>query len=213
MENKIHCGDALELLGKLEICPDLIIVSPPDLAETHFSFDEYREFLGKTIIGCANVLRVGGVLASATTDRRLNGMIYTKHKDILTHMENIGWQPFHYKIWAKPRKIDLMIPTFVHIICFRKAKTKTLQNNVHDFLPDVWDLPLDKVAGYKNKDSFPSELVRRLVLKFTNEGDLVLDPFIGTGKTAVVCNELNRRWIGFELDPSIVSLANSRLSV
>jgi len=79
-------------------------------------------------------------------------------------------------------------------------------------LPDVWDLPLDKVAGYKNKDSFPSELVRRLVLKFTNEGDLVLDPFIGTGKTAVVCNELNRRWIGFELDPSIVSLANSRLS-
>ena len=48
--------------------------------------------------------------------------------------------------------------------------------------------------------------------KFTKENDLVLDPFMGSGTTAVACKQKNRRYIGFEIDPKQIELANKRLS-
>lgn len=70
---------------------------------------------------------------------------------------------------------------------------------------NVWLIP----NGYKNSKQFkgaeshpaifPDELVRRHILSWTNEGDLVYDPFLGSGTTIKVANELNRNWIGSEI--------------
>lgn len=204
--NKIYCGDALDLINDLEESPKLIIMSPPDLAETSFDLEEYRVFIDKIYKACYDKLDEHGVLASITTDRKMGGRIYTKHIDII----NAIGEPFNYKIWAKSLKTNLYILNYCHMLFFRKS-SKITNNKLSEFSPDVWLLELDKVKGYKNKDSFPTELVKRIVVNFTNSGDLVLDPFIGTGKTAVIAKSNNRDYIGFELDRGICDLADKRI--
>lgn len=57
----------------------------------------------------------------------------------------------------------------------------------------------------------PEELIERLILASSNEGDLVLDPFSGSGTTAVVCKKNNRNFIGFELDKEYYDKAVERI--
>jgi DNA modification methylase len=47
---------------------------------------------------------------------------------------------------------------------------------------------------------------------FTKEDDLVLGPFIGSGSTALACKQLNHNFIGFEINPNYVKIANKRLN-
>lgn len=58
---------------------------------------------------------------------------------------------------------------------------------------------------------FPKELAIDHIKSWSNEGDLVLDPFMGSGTTAVVARELGRKFIGFEISEEYVNLANKRL--
>ncbi|MEO1694433.1 MAG: DNA methyltransferase [Pseudomonadota bacterium] len=57
----------------------------------------------------------------------------------------------------------------------------------------------------------PEELLRRILLATTNEGDLVLDPFFGTGTTGAVAKALGRNWLGIERDPDYVGAAQERI--
>lgn len=57
----------------------------------------------------------------------------------------------------------------------------------------------------------PLPLMRQLVLDFTNEGDVVIDPFMGSGSTGVACLELGRRFIGIERDPTYYDTAVKRI--
>ncbi|MEM4235351.1 MAG: site-specific DNA-methyltransferase [Candidatus Methanomethylicaceae archaeon] len=79
---------------------------------------------------------------------------------------------------------------------------------------DVWEIPNVK-ANHVEKTihpcQFPVELVERLVLSMTNEGDWVLDPFIGVGTTAIAALMHNRKAIGAELVPVYVAIARERI--
>ena len=57
----------------------------------------------------------------------------------------------------------------------------------------------------------PLPVLEWIIAKYTNEGDLILDPFMGSGTTAVACHKLQRRYIGFELDKEYFDLANKRI--
>ena len=57
----------------------------------------------------------------------------------------------------------------------------------------------------------PEKLLAKLILASSNEGDVVLDPFLGSGTTSVVCRKLNRRYIGVEIDESYCCFAEKRL--
>lgn len=59
----------------------------------------------------------------------------------------------------------------------------------------------------------PLKLIQRVLLTASNEGDLILDPFLGSGTTAVAAEELGRKWVGIEKDKKSVELANNRVSV
>ena len=66
-----------------------------------------------------------------------------------------------------------------------------------------------------NKDfpcSFPEEIPRRCIEAFTDEGDIVLDPFMGSGTTAYVSHIMNRKYIGFEISQEYVDIANRRIA-
>lgn len=62
-----------------------------------------------------------------------------------------------------------------------------------------------------NAATFPIDLVRKLLLNFTNESELILDPFMGSGTTAIACMKEKRNFIGYELDEQIFNYANKRI--
>lgn len=70
----------------------------------------------------------------------------------------------------------------------------------------------------KDKDLFlhptikPLPFIKNLIINSSLEGGVVLDPFMGSGTTAVACKELNRQYIGFELNPKFYEIANDRLN-
>ena len=68
----------------------------------------------------------------------------------------------------------------------------------------------EKIHG-KHPTQKPLELLERIVLASTNPGDLILDPFMGSGTTAVACKRLRRRFIGFEINYDYYKAALSRL--
>jgi site-specific DNA-methyltransferase (adenine-specific) len=74
-------------------------------------------------------------------------------------------------------------------------------SHVHYSNPEREDHPTQK----------PEALIERMVLASSDEGDLVLDPFFGSGTTLRVCQVLNRRCLGIELNPHYVELARQRL--
>ncbi len=81
---------------------------------------------------------------------------------------------------------------------------------------DIWDIPNVK-ANHVEKTThpcqFPVELIERLVLSMTNEGDWVLDPFIGVGTTAIASLIHNRKAIGAEIDAEYVKIAKQRIQM
>ena len=86
--------------------------------------------------------------------------------------------------------------------------------------PKYNDNDFSNVMNFKvikhNQDTHPHEkpesILRRMIKHSTNEGDLVLDCFMGSGSTATTCKQLNRRFIGFEIEEKWVLLANKRLN-
>ena len=67
-------------------------------------------------------------------------------------------------------------------------------------------------CGNRNHSAtFPVELPSWFIRLFTQEGDMVLDPFLGSGTTAVACAQLDRRYIGIELNPEYISIAEQRI--
>lgn len=79
---------------------------------------------------------------------------------------------------------------------------------------DIWEIPNVK-ANHVEKTihpcQFPVELIERLVLSMTDEGDWVLDPFIGVGTTAIAALMHNRKAIGTEIVPEYVEVAKKRI--
>lgn len=79
-------------------------------------------------------------------------------------------------------------------------------------LTDVWD-DLDFYSEYRyHPTQKPQKLLKRLILASSNEGDVVLDPFMGGGSTAVACIENNRNFLGFEIDEEYYSNSIKRIN-
>lgn len=91
------------------------------------------------------------------------------------------------------------------------------KNQLHPFGPlvsDVWtDIHRIKHNKYRDKHpcQLPLHLLDRLILLSTDEGDLVLDPFVGTGTTAISAKRLGRAYIGFDLDEKYVAITEDKL--
>src|SRR5699024_7671169 len=78
-------------------------------------------------------------------------------------------------------------------------------------LTDVWNF--NRVVGNSqlHQNQKPIELIERCITKHSNEGDVVFDGFMGSGTTAVACNNMRRKYIGFELDEGYYNIAQDRI--
>jgi site-specific DNA-methyltransferase (adenine-specific) len=77
---------------------------------------------------------------------------------------------------------------------------------------DIWEIPSESARRIGHPAPFPVALPRRLIELYTYEGDLVLDPFIGSGTTAVAAVRTGRRYVGIETDAGYIELARARLA-
>jgi len=94
-----------------------------------------------------------------------------------------------------------------------KALNDGLQMRSDWLLPICTGAERLKVDGQKaHPTQKPESLLHRVILASTRPGDLVLDPFFGTGTTGVVARRLGRRWLGLERDPGYAALARQRIA-
>jgi site-specific DNA-methyltransferase (adenine-specific) len=77
---------------------------------------------------------------------------------------------------------------------------------------DVWDIPSERATRVGHPAPFPVALPRRLIELYTYEDDLVLDPFLGSGTTAVAAIETGRHYVGFDTEPEYITLAEERIA-
>ena len=76
---------------------------------------------------------------------------------------------------------------------------------------DVWDLPPESAVRVQHPAPFPVELPQKLMELYTYAGDLVVDPFVGSGSTLVAAARCGRDAVGYDLDPQYVEIALARL--
>ena len=75
---------------------------------------------------------------------------------------------------------------------------------------NVWSMPTSNKSN-GHPATFPEQLAEDHILSWSNKGDIVFDPFMGSGTTAIACINTNRNYIGFELDEEYCELSNNRI--
>jgi site-specific DNA-methyltransferase (cytosine-N4-specific) len=125
----------------------------------------------------------------------------------LTALQLKGWRLRQYVIWNKDQESredlkHVRRPRTSHEVILMLAPTKERSKAYPERLPEtgsVWTFPTARSERKGHQAPFPDELARRCVLASTDPGDLVLDPFVGSGTTTRVAQSLRRRAIGVDL--------------
>lgn len=134
--------------------------------------------------------------------------------EILTVAKESGFHFIKSLIWNKGNKImgQAYMSQFEYILFFRKGKFKKINKCG---TADILDVPNKKT---KNKDGKnihdtekPVELMKILIENSSLEGELVLDPFMGVGSTIMASKELNRSYLGIELNEHYFNIAKERI--
>lgn len=137
-------------------------------------------------------------------------------------LQDAGWYLRSDIVWNKPNAQPESVrdrPTRSHEYMFMFSKSERYYYDVDAVRgPNgrrnrtVWDIKTQAVPEASGHfATFPSELVTPALLHSTKPGDLVLDPFLGSGTTAVVAAEHERRFVGVELNPEYVEIARRRI--
>lgn len=131
---------------------------------------------------------------------------------------------FYYKttgIWHKtnpiPRNMNLQFvnSTEAWLYFIYGATTGTFNNDghvEHDFV-ETAVVPLSEKKVGRHPTQKPLGLMRHFIDLLTNEGDVVLDPFMGSGSAGVAAKQLQRKFIGIELSPDYFTIAKRRMEV
>lgn len=81
-----------------------------------------------------------------------------------------------------------------------------------DWTKSIWDMQTESARKIGHPAPFPVELPRRLIDLYTFEGEVILDPFMGSGSTAIAAVERHRTYVGYELEEEYVRLAEERIT-
>jgi site-specific DNA-methyltransferase (adenine-specific) len=143
-------------------------------------------------------------------------------------LQRLGYRVINDVVWFKPNATpNALHTTFTHahetLIWASKSRHSRYTFN-YDLInspnptaqvSSVWRIPTvpkqEKLHGYHPTQK-PLRLLRRALLASTREGDLVFDPFCGSGTTAVAAKELNRFFVGAELEEEFAELAARRVA-
>ena len=145
--------------------------------------------------------------------------IMTNHINLQNMLNICTENGFHFiksLIWNKGNKImgQFYMSQFEYILFFRKGKGKKINKCG---TADILNIPNKKTKGSDGKNLHdtekPVELMKVLIENSSQENQIVLDPFMGSGTTAIACINTNRNYIGFEIDPDYYEAAQERMRI
>ena len=143
--------------------------------------------------------------------------IMTNHKNLIHMLNTFTKCGFHFiksLIWDKGNKImgQFYMSQFEYILFFRKGRGVRIN---HCGTSDILSIPNIKLKGIDGKNLHdtekPVELMKILIDNSSQPNGIVLDPFMGIGSTGIACKELDRQFIGIEIDPQYYSIAQERI--
>lgn len=230
--NKVHCGDCLALMNEMPPCSvGAIVTSPPynlrnstgngmkdgrggkwanarlldgyDGHDDAMSHGEYVAWQRECLTAMIRVLREDGAIFYNHKWRVQAGLLQDR-SDIVQ-----GFPVRQIVIWKRSGGINFnsgyFLPTYevIYLICkpaFRLAPKANAMG-------DVWEIPQE--VNNAHPAPFPAELARRCIKSTTAQ--IVLDPFLGSGTTAIAAEACQRDWIGIELAVDYCKLATQRI--
>lgn len=211
--NKIYCMDCLEGLKRLpNNSIDLVVTDPPyninlvpqrgitkSIENDNLTDEDFELFLEDIFKEIKRIMKEDTFIICFTGwstipsfRKVLDGLFTLKAMPV--------WVKNNFGIGYYTR------PQYEHCFLYLNGRPKPLKNPISD----VWHF--DRVLKPVHSCEKPKELIRYIIKSFSNnEKDIVLDPFMGSGTTAVACKQLDRNFIGFELSQEYVDIANKRL--
>lgn len=91
----------------------------------------------------------------------------------------------------------------------RKEKTYTSSESISEY--NIWEIPVAQNTT-DHPAVYPIELVKKHILSWSNPGDLVFDPFLGSGTTGIAAKQLDREFVGTEIDDQYFEIAKERIN-
>jgi DNA modification methylase len=218
-------------------CLHLMVTSPPYNVQKEYDKDmtleEYCNLISRVGQETYRVLVSGG--RACINIANLGRKPYLPlHAHIIEEMVKIGFLMRGEIIWNKAssassstawgtwlsaknpvlRDIHEYILVFSKDSFSRRADGRESTIDREDFLAwtkSVWTFPAASARRIGHPAPFPEELPRRLIKLYTFEGDVVLDPFCGSGTTCLAARKSGRHFVGYEINSEYIELANKRL--
>ena len=214
--NSIVKGDALDLYGHIENNSiDLIVTDPPyDIGISGRAnrgvLKGFKSFASKDL---QNISKGIDIEQHFTEWKRIlkkfHLFVFCSNKQLVEYLSIAKKNSYQYSvlIWHKRNAPPFTNNTWksdieyiVHIkesgVCFR-GDSKLYSSNI-------------EVSRYDHPTEKPVELVKKFISIGSKEGDIVFDPFVGSGTTVQACINLNRRYIGFEISDKFFKIAKER---
>jgi len=233
LEQTIILGDSLVEMKKLPTASvDLVIADPPynlgkDYGNNHDikGFDEYLDFSKQWLTEAHRLLKPTGTLYVFMGFRFISYLYDIVDRELSMFFNS--WIVWHYTQGIgktrgfSPRHDDILMFTKSPDYVFNLDNVRIPQkyyrerNNMRGANPgDVWEFSHVHYCN-ENRQNHPTQkpegLIERMVLASTHPEAVVLDPFSGSGTTLRVCQQLERRGIGMELNPDYVDMTHTRL--
>ena len=232
---KCICGDAIAEMSKLpEKSVRLIVTDPPynlnkdyGVSNDNLNFDEYLDFSRKWLSEAVRLLTDDGSIYIFMGMRYISYIYVILEQELKLHLNSwITWfytQGIGKTKGFSPRHDDILFFTkhpknFIFNLDDVRVPQKFYRsvNNMRGANPgNVWQFSHTHYCN-KNRQNHPTQkpegLFERIILASSNEGDNILDPFVGSGTTLRVCQQLNRNCIGIDINPDYVKMAEKRLA-
>jgi site-specific DNA-methyltransferase (adenine-specific) len=198
------------------------------------TLEEYRGFLRSVWAETKRVLVPGGrcCINIANLGRR---PYIPLHALVIEDMLNLGFLMRGEIIWAKDASSSpstawgswlsasnpTLRDTHEYILVFSKdsfsreklGKVSTIKRDEFlEFTKSVWRFDAERARKVGHPAPFPVELAYRCIQLYTFKGDVVLDPFMGSGQTAIAALQTGRHYVGYETDPKYASLSEQRIA-
>ena len=236
-QNQIFCKSS-ELMSELpDNCIHLMITSPPYNASKDYddilSLDEHLGLLKRVWQETHRVMVTGGRVCINIANLGRKPYI-PLHSYIIEDMQNIGFLMRGEIIWNKASSASsstawgswmsaanpVLRDIHEYILIFSKdsfsRKREERENTIckEDFLEwtkSVWTFPAVSAKKIGHPAPFPEELPYRLIQLYSFKGDVILDPFAGSGTTCLSALKSERNYIGYDVNQEYIELANTRI--
>ncbi|MFN2505433.1 MAG: site-specific DNA-methyltransferase [Acidimicrobiales bacterium] len=228
-----HSSEAMAELPDNSVA--LMVTSPPYHAGKDFDSDvtypEFLELLTRVLAEVHRVLEPGGRAAVNVANLGRKPYLPLSH-DVTGIMASLGFHMRGEVIWQKGRGMSssCAFGTFAsarnpvlrdiheYVLIFSKGRMDRVRRGEStitsgEFLAatlSVWEIPAESARRIGHPAPFPVALPRRLIELYTFAGDVVLDPFCGSGATAVAAVDAGRRFVGYDTNAAYVALARRR---